>query len=99
MPAGEFLCGRTVRRAVQAIAAAFVTYTVAVQAIAASNSHSFTVGANVIASCAIVPQRLGLQSAAPCAVAPNALSVPTPRPVMRFTYDPAAKIKTVTLEF
>jgi len=99
MPAGELSYGRTVWRVVRGAVAAFVAQMIAVPAVAASNSSSFTVGATVVASCAIVSQRLGRRSASPCATALNAPAVPTPQPVVRIDYDPVTKIKTMTLEF
>ena len=61
----------------------------ALSASAGSNSTSFGVGATVVGSCTIAPQRPGC---VPSAVA-------APRPTIRLSHDPTTNVRTVTVEF
>jgi hypothetical protein len=65
----------------------------ALSASAGSNSTSFSVGATVVGSCTIAPQRLGTRPGC----APSSVTVP--RPTIRLLHDPTTNLRTVTVEF
>jgi len=93
------------RLSVAALAAFIVCADVA-PVIAASDSHSFTVGATVVASCSIIPQRIfpRLELAdgpvsMPCSQAIASSITPAPRAVVRFIRDATTGLATLMFEF